>query len=258
MRGSEFLGALPSSGPFLAGLLALLLAACTPMQLDQSETASEPSPAPADEQEADPEPEALTEADRWVWVAGSESWRYRDEDTVPEVAAEAWAFGEDAITLNVRASDQLNAFDGKPHTLVLRFLQLNGRRNFQDSRKTQSGIRELLVAGSIEEMGAGVVAYEELVLRPGEVTSRVFDRTADTRFLAIVAGYYELNSDETTRIIPFPALDDSTEPRLGLLDAVTFGYFAEEKEPLPRRPGQLVIDLDLDSQGIGSVSIDAR
>lgn len=242
----------------ISAALILLLAACSSAPKVAPSATETPMQPPVVDEVDQEELESIDEADRWRWVEGTSSWRYLGAETPPEVAPEAWGFGEGAISLNVTASDQLNAVDGKPHTLVLRFLQLNSRRDFQSVRKTRSGIRDLLLADDIEQIGAGVVALEELVVRPGESITRVMDRLAETRYLAIVAGYYALDGEASTRLIPFPALDDTVEPEFSLVDTMTYGLFAEDIEQLPRRPGLLLIDLGLGSKEIGSVAIDTR
>lgn len=252
--------------PWLLLILIVLLGACSTTPSEPTESSSMATDATGQTavqgqtgqaENAVLDPDELDEAARWRWQDKTERWEYLGAETPPDVAAEAWGFGDGAITLKVRASDQLNAFDGKPHTLVLRVLQLNGRRDFEDVRKTRSGIRDLLLASEVEQMGAGVVAMEERLLRPGETTTLVLDRTADTRYLAMVAGYYSLNGETSTRLVTFPALDDTVYPGFSLLGAMTAGLLSDDVEPLPRRPGRLLIDVQLDSQAIGSVGITA-
>jgi len=249
------------------GVALIVLSACsaTPTGSPAEATANsapavqtEASPGAAEQPQAGAEVVLLGDVALWQWQAGAERWRYNGEINVPEVPPASWVFEEDAIRLTVTASNQLNAFDGVPHTLVLRLFQLNGRSDFRDERKTRSGIRQLLVADSLDALGASVVAYNEMVIRPGGTVARVFARSAETRFLAVVAGYYDLNREQVTRLVSFPAIDDSVIVERGLLDQLTLGLFEEQAAAVPRRPGRLSITLNLDSDKIGFLAVEAQ
>ena len=249
------------------GFLLLTLCACSATPSGSpAESAAADAPAsqvdtPTDaveQSQTGSDEEPLGDAALWQWQAGAERWSYQGEVTVPEVPAGSWVFEEDAIRLTITASNQLNTYDGAPHTLVLRVLQLNGRLDFRDDRKTRAGIRQLLVSDSLETLGASVVAFSEMVVRPGATITRVFDRTAETRFIAIVAGYYDLNREQVTRFISFPAIDDTVEVEPGLLDQLTLGLFENEGVVTPRRPGRLAITLDLASDKIGRIRVETQ
>lgn len=231
----------------------LLLTGC-----GSTPTASPGTPAPTPQEAAI----IRVEQQQWQWVDGSESWTYRGQTEVPRAPAESWVHERGAIILNLKASEQLNLYDGKPHSLVLRVFQLNGPQGFNEQRKTRSGLQQLLAAGSdeMEALGIGIVDYQEWVIRPGEETTRILDRYAETRYLGLIAGYYDLERDHITRLVSFPALDRSPAPAAGVIDTLTFGVFGNEgktadQEGAGRRPAKLELDLELASEGIGKLVI---
>lgn len=249
------------------GVALMALSACSATQTGSPTEATassasaiqaEASTGAVEQPQTEAEIELLGDAALWQWQAGAERWRYNGETNVPEVPPASWVFEEDAIRLTVTASNQLNVFDGVPHTLVLRLFQLNGRSDFRDERKTRSGIRQLLVADSLDTLGASVVAYNEMVIRPGGTVMRVFARSAETRFLAVAAGYYDLNREQVTRLVSFPAIDDTVTAERGLLDKLTLGLLEEQAAAVPRRPGRLAITLNLDSDKIGFLAVEAQ
>lgn len=221
-------------------VVVFFISACSTLQLDDVKLDA-------------PEKEKA-EKDLWVWEDGNESWVYEKAKKRPKVALESWQYEKNAIQLTIRAVQQLNNYDDRPHTLVLRFFQLSGPTAFEDMRKSYFGTKELFTADG-DNQDPSIVSVEEIIIRPNDDRTWVFDRFAETRFIAIAAAYYDLNSGNVTRLVSFPAIDDTPKPKFGLLDAITFGYFAEDIEQLPRRPGKLNINLLLGMQEIEKMEI---
>jgi len=144
---------------------------------------------------------------QWVWLDQTSDWFYRDGDAVkPDYMN--WDYDGKAIAMRFVAPQQLNLHSGKPHTLFLKVFQLSDLKVFNDIRKSQAGIREMLTSADID---ATFLASEEYVVAPGEMLKVSLDRLKDTRFIAIVAGYYQLDPDDVVRVFQIPAVASRTE-----------------------------------------------
>lgn len=187
-----------------------------------------------------------SEGVRWTWHDVTERWRFVDEQK-PELMMDGWAFEEDAIRLRLTAPAGLNLFRERPHSIVVKVLQLSDRQPFTDIRKTAAGLQKALAD---EPFDASVVAMESRVLHPGADLLLSLNRVANARFVAVVAGYFSLDGKTTTRLIPVPVI--ATQPESsGVLGALSFGVLGEEEVPLPR-PARVKILL-----GLGAVSIES-
>lgn len=142
----------------------------------------------------------------WVWLDQTSDWFYRNGDPVkPDYMN--WDFEGKGIALRFLAPQQLNLHSGKPHTLYFRVFQLSDLKVFNDMKKSQAGIRELLTATDIDPT---FLATNEFVISPNEMLKSTVERMKDTRFVAIVAGYYQLDPTEVVRLFPIPAVANRT------------------------------------------------
>lgn len=159
----------------------------------------------------------------WVWLDQTSDWFYRNGDPV-RADYMNWDFEAKGIALRFQAPQQLNLHSGKPHTLYLRVYQLSDVKVFNDIRGSQAGIRELLTAADIDPT---FLSAREYVIAPGEVLKVTLERLKETRFVAIVAGYYQLEPSEVVRVFPIPAVAARTQP--GLMERMNI--FAEKLPP---------------------------
>lgn len=102
------------------------------------------------------------------------------------VAAAQWAYGRDAVIVDITTDPELNAFEGQPHTLALFVLQASEQEALRHvDLGALAGVRADTDAGT----PAGIVAHTLKVLHPGESTRLVLDRAQRARWIGIVAGY---------------------------------------------------------------------
>lgn len=189
---------------------------------------------------------------RWNWHDVTERWRF-DGDQKPDLLIDGWVFEEDAIRLRLTAPAQLNIFRQRPHSVVVKILQLSDRQPFSDSRKTALGLQKILADPPFD---ASVVAAESRVLHPGADLLLSLNRVANARFVALVAGYFSLDGKTTTRLIPMPVIAAQAEGS-GILGALSFGVLGEEEVP-PPRPAGLKILLELGADTIENVRVQAH
>lgn len=233
-----------------------LLSACAPIPLDRDSAGAVEPARPAASRTAPADSDEQTDSGPVSWQDGNESWTYKDPDNAPKIAPQNWVFEEAAIKINVSAEDVLNQYDGRIHTTVIQVFQLKDQRAFQDMTKTDAGVQYLL-ASKAEALGTDIVDNRELIVTPGGTASLTLDRLDGTRYVGIIAGYYDVQKGRASRLIGFPAIDDTPPIRYGLFDALTFGLFADEPEQIPPRPARLLINLTLGEQAIKSADIKA-
>jgi type VI secretion system VasD/TssJ family lipoprotein len=200
------------------GLIAalLLLQGCATKPLVWSGSIEDEPPLSLDD--------ANQSGNNWVWLDQTNDWFYRNGEPVkPDYMN--WDFEARGIALRFQAPQQLNLHSGKPHTLYLRVFQLSDVKVFNDIRISQAGIRELLTAAEIDPT---FLSTREYVIAPGEMLKVTLERLKETRFIAIVAGYYQLEPDEVVRVFPVPAVA-SRAGNSGLMERLN--PFADQPSP---------------------------
>jgi len=152
----------------------------------------------------------------WIWLDGSNRWLYRD--TPPVVAEPAnWDFDAQAISLRFSSPQQLNMYMGKPHSLYIKVFQLSDVKVFQDIAKTPAGIRELLTS---EDIDSTILGSSSLTIAPNRQENLVLDRFKETRFVALVTGYYQMEPKESIRIFKIPSVQNRLEETTFGLDDI--------------------------------------
>lgn len=168
--------------------------------------------------------DASKAGNNWVWLDQTSDWFYRDGSPIkPDYMN--WNFEGKGIALRFLSPQQLNLHSGKPHTLFLRVFQLSDLKVFNDISKSQAGIRELLTAKDIDPT---FLSVHDFFISPDEMHKATLERLQDTRFVAIVAGYYQLDPSEVVRVFPIPAVANRT----GHTDwATRLNPFADDPPP---------------------------
>jgi len=106
------------------------------------------------------------------------------DDPKPE-----WKYGEDAITIVYRAALNLNAVRDRPHSLMLVIYQLKDINEFNRLAGYKEGLKKLLEAKVFDD---SVMAMKKIYVEPGGARNITLNRAENTRFVGIVAGYYNL------------------------------------------------------------------
>lgn len=100
-----------------------------------------------------------------------------------------WKYGEDAITVVYRSAMDLNAVNDRPHSLMLVIYQLKDINEFNRFAGYKEGLRKLLEAKVFDE---SVMAMKKIYVEPGGARNITLNRAENSRFVGIVAGYYDL------------------------------------------------------------------
>jgi len=148
----------------------------------------------------DPEKDGNT----WFWQDKQNRWLYRNSNKV-KADYMSWDFEPQAIVFRFHAPQQLNMYVGKPHSLFLRVFQLSDMKVFDEIRKTAAGVQELL---SEKDIDVSILSSHDVYVAPNETEKISLDRHKETRFVAVVAGYYGLGPQETVKVFQVPSVSN--------------------------------------------------
>lgn len=110
----------------------------------------------------------------------------------------AASYEKNAMTFNFRSNPQLNLYQGRSHSLVVCVYQLKEPNSFNQLADERDGIYKLMECGRFD----GSVAYvKRQIIQPGEDTGGLLDMAEGTKYLGIAAGYYDISSKGSVRLL---------------------------------------------------------
>jgi type VI secretion system VasD/TssJ family lipoprotein len=114
-----------------------------------------------------------------------------------------WPPGPEEITMELRNDGQLNLVDGMPHTLLLCVYQLNNQNSFNQLSADLEGLRTLLECNLFD---GSVASSKKIIAYPGQNQTFVLDRAEGAKYVAVVAGYYQLEKERVVRMFDIPTV----------------------------------------------------
>lgn len=99
-----------------------------------------------------------------------------------------WEYKTEGISLEIQTDTAINLYGGESHTVKLAVYQLTDNGPFLDLTKSQEGFSQLL---KVDKFDPSVVGRDQLIVQPKEKKKVILDRVENTRWVGIVAGYYE-------------------------------------------------------------------
>jgi len=108
---------------------------------------------------------------------------------------------EKKLTVKINASKKLNLYLANPHALLLTIFQLDTTQNFKKLARTSAGLRKLMTGSGLDN---SIVARTHKYLQPGANFTITLDREEGAKYIAVVAGYYQLNPRHVVRLAPLP------------------------------------------------------
>jgi len=116
-------------------------------------------------------------------------------------ASGAYEYEKDAITLHLKGDPKLNLFEKRPHTLLVCVYQLRDPNALNQVLQDAEDVTKLLECGRFDP---SIVNAKKYILQPGKEITEALDRAEGARYIGIVAGYYNLDKQRASRIIPVP------------------------------------------------------
>lgn len=116
-------------------------------------------------------------------------------------ASGAYEYEKDAIVLRLKGDPNLNLFEKRPHTLLVCVYQLKDPNALNQVLQDAEDVSKLLECARFDP---SIVNTKKLILQPGKEITESLDRAEGARYIGIVAGYYNLDKQRASRIIPVP------------------------------------------------------
>lgn len=116
-------------------------------------------------------------------------------------SAPKYVYEEGAINLKLKSGPDVNLYEGKPHTLLLCVYQLRDPNAFNQLFDEEDGISKLLECSRFD---ASVMSSKRIVVQPNEESTKTLDRSEGTKYVGIVAGYYQMEKKNIMRLIQVP------------------------------------------------------
>ncbi len=153
-----------------------------------------------------------------------------------------WSYSPQSIKIHYRATQDLNLYNDTPHTLILKIFQLKDISRFKALLHSRAGIIKVLqFVGQNLYLGDAqqdVLYYEQEIVSPGDEKTISLDRMKGVRWVAIVAGYYNLSPTTSFRCFKIPIVYEKK------------GIIFRKKIA---KPGRLFVNLILGPTSIQSV-----
>lgn len=112
------------------------------------------------------------------------------------------SFAGNAIKIDLTADPQLNAFNSLPNSCTVLVLQAQRREQLESILGNKVLLRKFFAQ---KGGGEGVLKLDSYVMLPGQRISWHIDRAEQTRYVALIAGYYPAPDESQTRIFSIPA-----------------------------------------------------
>jgi len=113
----------------------------------------------------------------------------------------AYEYEKDAITLHLKGGPKLNLFERRPHTLLGCVYQLRDPNALNQVLQDADDVSKLLECGRFDP---SILNTKKYILQPGKEITEALDRAEGARYIGIVAGYFNLDKQRASRIIPVP------------------------------------------------------
>ncbi len=115
--------------------------------------------------------------------------------------APSWDYGPKGVKITYRSVKLLNAFDDRPHALLMVVYQLSEANQFKKLSQYEDGLRQLLEAKGTDPT---FMAVRRVYVEPGQTKTLVLDRAEKARWVGVVAGYYALEPGKVTALFEIP------------------------------------------------------
>ncbi|MDR1777097.1 MAG: type VI secretion system lipoprotein TssJ [Desulfovibrio sp.] len=112
-----------------------------------------------------------------------------------------WGFGDKAIHVNLSADRDLNAFDGRPHSLQLCVYQLAERDAFDRLAGDADGAQTLLQCASFDN---SVKSATRIFIQPGENAVHSLNRAEGALLVGVACGFFESTPEQSVKLWQIP------------------------------------------------------
>ena len=114
-----------------------------------------------------------------------------------------YGYQKDAIVFDLAASPDLNRFSNQAPSVVLVFHALSDPNSFNQLLESAEGVGRLLEG---KRFDPSALSTRQVVVQPGETKKLVMDRVQGTRYVGVVAGFYNQQAQNFSRLYSIPTL----------------------------------------------------
>ena len=122
-----------------------------------------------------------------------------------------WTYEKDAISLNFTGDPDLNLYQKRAHSLFVCVYHLKDLNGFNQLTDEKDGLPKLLECGRFDP---GVTYSRRLVVQPARKLNETLDRTDGAKYVGVVAGYYNLQKENSVRSFPIPVTGERVKKTL--------------------------------------------
>jgi len=119
----------------------------------------------------------------------------------PVILPPEWRYERNAIHVHIKADPQLNLYEGSAHALHLCVYQFRDPNLFQQLIEERTGLSTLLECSRFDP---SVTGSRRFVVMPNQEIYESLDRAEGSRYVGVVAGYYQLQKDRTSLLFSVP------------------------------------------------------
>lgn len=184
----------------------------------------------------------------WVWQDGANFWLYQGSQPAPASRLDSGEgdFEAAGLVLRLEATAELNQRMGRPHTLVVKLLQVDDLAVMDNYRNSSFRLADLMKADATE-LNSNFVRENRVTLAPGQSRTLRINRVKDARHLVILAGYYQMHQDTSVRELPIPTVANRNPPR------GPWWRFWRRYDDAPEQPARLQIWVEVGEEQINHV-----
>lgn len=112
-----------------------------------------------------------------------------------------WVFKPESIEISYNADVMLNEFKGASHALQVVIYQFDNINKFVELSEYKDGLKKMLKAQNFD---ASVTGVKKIFIDPGDSGRIKLDRSEKSRWIGIVAGYFDLVPGRATCFFEIP------------------------------------------------------
>ncbi len=126
------------------------------------------------------------------------------QQAIKQVAA---PFAEGAITISIQADPDLNALNGIANSCTLLVIQAQDASTLSKLLSNPFALKNLFSAAGAQDE---ILKVDRYAAMPGQHTTLHIDRSENTRYVAIIAGYYPFPQKQHMALIRIPVTTQSS------------------------------------------------
>ncbi len=132
----------------------------------------------------------------WAIFALSSCGLFKSSKRPPEAS-----YIKGGINFHLRGDNHLNIYQRVPHALILCAYQMRDANAFNQLLEEKDGISKLMECGRFD---ASVTFAKRLIVQPGQDVYEAMEKTEGSKYIAIVAGFYNFQKRSAIKLIPLP------------------------------------------------------